>query len=47
MDGSERIAELVEVLALAGIDVEPQRCDPQALRLTAEQLLELATLLDS
>ncbi len=41
------MADLVERLALAGIDVEPERCDPVALRLTARDLLALADLLNA
>lgn len=41
-----RIDELVETLRLSLIDIEPERCDPEALRLTAAELLELASLLE-
>ena len=43
---AQRVAELVDRLALAGIDVDPRRCDTAALILTAGDLLELAALLD-
>ena len=42
-----RIDELVEALAASLIDVEPERCDPEALRLTAAEMLELASLLEA
>lgn len=44
---NHRIDELVEALAASLIDVEPERCDPEALRLTAAELLELASLLEA
>lgn len=50
MSGDERESEidrLVELLALAGIDVEVARCDPEALRLTAWDLLALAAMLEA
>lgn len=43
----KRIGVLIEQLALAGIDVERERCDPVALRLTAANMLELALLLEA
>lgn len=43
----DRIDALIERLALACIDVERERCDPEALRLTARDMLELADLLDA
>lgn len=45
-ESTARLERLVERLALAGVDVEPVRCDAQALRLTAGEMLELADLLD-
>jgi hypothetical protein len=41
-----RIAVLVGRLRLAGIDIEPERCDPDALRLIARDLIDVADLLD-
>lgn len=43
----QQIDALVERLSLAAIDIEVGRCDPEALRLTARDMIELATLLDS
>lgn len=40
------IEALVERLAMLGIDVEPDRCDPAALRMTAWDLTTLAALLE-
>lgn len=44
-DRTEAITALVDRLALSGIDIDPRRCDPVALRLTAADLLDLAALL--
>lgn len=43
---ADRIAALVERLAMACVDVEVERCDPDALRQTAADMRELADLLD-
>jgi hypothetical protein len=45
-DVDARVAELVERLALSGVDVDPRRCDPAALILTAADMIELAALLE-
>jgi hypothetical protein len=39
------ITDVSERLRLAGVDVEPERCDTEALRLVAADLLELARLI--
>jgi len=47
MSGTDdRIDFLVERLALAMVDVETERADPEALRAVARDMLELAALLD-
>ena len=39
--------ELLERLELAGLDIEPERCDTAALRATAADLVALAELLEA
>lgn len=40
------IADLCDMLLNDGIDIEQDRCDPEALRNTARQLSDLADLMD-
>lgn len=41
------VAQALTRLDLAGLDIEPERCDPEALRAIAADLIVVANALDS